>query len=44
MTLIFQYIIVALILIAAVGWLVKTYVLPATKKSGHCGGGDCGCK
>ncbi|MDP5078049.1 MAG: FeoB-associated Cys-rich membrane protein [Nonlabens sp.] len=37
-----QYIVVGIIAVVAVGWLLKTYVLPS-KKGGNCGDGDCGC-
>jgi len=40
--LIFQYIAVVLIAAIAIGWILKTYVLPS-KKGGGCGDGDCGC-
>lgn len=38
-----QYILVAVVTIAALGWLFRKQLFPSKKSTTGCGNGDCGC-
>ncbi|WP_090755086.1 FeoB-associated Cys-rich membrane protein [Nonlabens sp. Hel1_33_55] len=42
-TILIQYIIVAVIVITAIGWLFRKRLFPSRYNSKNCGDGDCGC-